>query len=77
MLVIGSDSIVVCDNQILEKPKSESLAVEMLLKLSGHTHQVLTAVTLITTKEVVSFVESTDVVFGELSREEALAYVET
>jgi len=43
-LVLGSDTIVVCDDQILGKPQNKSDGLAMLRLLSGRTHQVLTAV---------------------------------
>ncbi|KAM7295447.1 putative bifunctional dTTP/UTP pyrophosphatase/methyltransferase protein [Ixodes scapularis] len=46
-LVIGADTIVVQDGQILEKPKDASDAVRMLTQLSGKTHLVQTGVALV------------------------------
>lgn len=43
-LVIGSDTIVILDDEILEKPEDEDHAVEMLLRLAGREHRVITAV---------------------------------
>jgi len=40
--VIGADTIVVIDNDILGKPDSEDSARQMLRQLSGHTHEVMT-----------------------------------
>eukprot|EP00168_Porphyra_purpurea_P011035 TRINITY_DN2772_c0_g1_i4.p3 TRINITY_DN2772_c0_g1~~TRINITY_DN2772_c0_g1_i4.p3 ORF type:complete len:207 (-),score=56.43 TRINITY_DN2772_c0_g1_i4:389-952(-) len=47
-LVIGSDTIVVVDGRILEKPRSEAAAFDMLSSLSGQEHSVLSAVALFT-----------------------------
>jgi len=44
--VLGADTIVVVDEQVLEKPASEDEAARMLRALSGRTHQVITAVSL-------------------------------
>jgi len=41
-LVIGSDTVVVLDNEILEKPRDQAHAVQMLTKLSGRQHDVFT-----------------------------------
>lgn len=77
-LVIGADTIVVNDGNIMGKPKDEQEAVCMLKKLSGHAHQVLTGVTLIRNQtEEVTFYEETKVKVMELSQEEILAYVAT
>lgn len=82
-LVIGADTIVVFDGQILEKPGSRDEAIEMLSKLSGNTHQVFTGVNLIKTAgpgnihAEISFFEKTDVTFGRLDRREIETYVES
>lgn len=47
-LVLGADTIVVLDGDILEKPNDDDHAVEMLLRLQGCTHQVISAICLIT-----------------------------
>lgn len=78
VLVIGADTIVVCDGEIMGKPKDEQEAVFMLEKLSGHAHQVLTGVTLIRNqKEEVTFFEETKVKVAKLSKDEILSYVAT
>lgn len=89
LLVIAADTIVVLGSEILEKPASEQHAKEMLSKLSGKAHHVLTAVILVDssstndseerTKEprTWKFVERTEVVFANLSEDEIDAYVAT
>jgi septum formation protein len=42
-LVLAADTIVICENEILLKPKSEDDACRMLMTLSGRTHSVVTA----------------------------------
>lgn len=42
--VVGADTVVICGSEALGKPESPELAVEMLRKLSGHTHEVLTGI---------------------------------
>lgn len=76
-LVIGADTIVVNDGRIMGKPKDEEDACCMLEKLSGHTHCVLTGVTLIHKEEEVTFYERTEVEVSKLSKEEILNYVAT
>jgi septum formation protein len=82
-LVVGADTIVVFENQILEKPANQQEARKMLRKLSGQTHQVLTGVALYkidaeqNIMESYTFVETTDVIFGELKSHNIDAYVET
>src|SRR5690606_20203790 len=46
-VVVGCDTVVVCDDQILGKPKNESEARDMLKQLSGRTHSVYTRVGII------------------------------
>ncbi|BFM10780.1 Maf family protein [Simiduia litorea] len=43
-VVLGADTVVVCDEQILEKPESEAHAKSMWRRLSGRSHEVLTSV---------------------------------
>ncbi len=76
-VVLGADTIVVCDGEVMLKPKDESDAARMLSKLSGNTHQVYTAVALITAKETKTFVIKTDVYFYDLSEKEIDDYIKT
>lgn len=81
VLVIGADTIVSCDGNIMGKPKSPEHAVEMLRLLSGRTHQVYTGVSLYlkTAQGVESrhFHETTQVSFYDMSESEILSYVDT
>lgn len=52
-VVIGADTIVVCDGQIMGKPQSEEKACEMIGMLQGKTHQVYTGVTVAETERSV------------------------
>ncbi|MBO5094672.1 MAG: septum formation protein Maf [Lachnospiraceae bacterium] len=47
VLVIGSDTIVVCDEEVMGKPHSEEEAFDMLRRLQGRSHEVYTGVTVI------------------------------
>ena len=80
-LIIGADTVVACDGEILGKPSDREDAFRMLWKLQGQTHQVYTGVTLLLKKkhtwQVHTFSEKTDVQFYPVSREELLAYIET
>lgn len=79
-VVIGADTIVVRDQEILGKPKDKKDAFCMLKELSGRTHQVYTGVTLLVlengsiTKHI-SFSECTDVTMRSLSDEEIHEYI--
>ena len=76
-LVIGADTIVVCDGRILEKPKDEEDAFAMLTKLSGRAHQVYTGVALCKDGQVSVDYEMTDVWIRPLTPEEISRYIET
>lgn len=67
-LVLGADTIVVLDGEILGKPRDLSHAAEMLARLGGRVHEVLTGVCLLRGGEVsrCSFIESTRVSFRAL-----------
>ncbi len=76
-IVIGADTIVVCDGEILGKPKDETDAFRMLSKLSGRAHQVMTGVTVLQGEKCVSFTEITDVYFRTLTENEINDYIRT
>lgn len=68
--IIGADTIVVCDNQILGKPKDINHAKEMLRLLSNKYHYVMTAVVIKTIESEISFVEKTKVYFKNLTEQD-------
>lgn len=74
-LLITADTVVILDGMILGKPADEAEAVEMLSRLSGRTHDVVTGVTLTTLDSTQSFSEKTGVTFAKLDREEIEDYV--
>lgn len=76
-VVIGSDTVVLCDGKILGKPRDAAEAKRMLLKLSGKTHEVLTGVCLCSAKKRVSFISCTKVEFYPLSEAEIDRYIAT
>lgn len=77
-LVIGADTIVVINNQILGKPKDYKDAVDMLKLLSDKTHFVVTAVAVINSKELTYKIKSdtTYVTFEKLTDEQIKNYVD-
>ena len=82
LFIIGADTIVVYDNQILGKPRDREHAYEMLRMLSGSTHQVYTGVCLIrdgAMSEAVDhcFYEKTDVRFAQLTDGEIWDYIDS
>lgn len=76
-IVIGCDTGVFVDNQMIGKPKSDKAAIEILKLLSGKTHKVITGCAILGKGEPISFSKVTEVEFYELSDEEILEYVET
>ncbi|MDP2560718.1 nucleoside triphosphate pyrophosphatase [Psychrobium sp. 1_MG-2023] len=72
--VLGADTIVVIDQEILGKPKNQADAVRMLLLLSNRTHQVMTAIAIAKDERLISEVVITDVSFREISIQEANDY---
>jgi septum formation protein len=77
LLVLGADTVVVCDHEILNKPVDDADAARMLRLLAGRTHQVITGVCLISPLGVEVAAETTRVTMLTLSEEEILAYVAT
>lgn len=75
--VLGADTVVVIDNEILGKPKDREEAFSMLKKLSGKSHQVITGVALIKKGKTVTFTEKATVTFASLTDEEINNYIET
>ena len=78
-LVLGADTVVVVDDQILGKPHDQDDSCRMLRALSGRWHQVLTGIALVNDVTGQSKVghEVTDVRFAEMSDEEINWYVAT
>ena len=74
-LVITADTIVWLDGTVMGKPKDEEEAKDMLMRLSGKTHQVITGVCLTTTSTQKTFATVTDVTFATLADEEVDYYV--
>lgn len=76
-LVIGADTVVVCEGQILGKPGSPTEARSMLQKLSGRSHEVITGLCVL--KGAIVFVDAacTTVTFSPLSGEEIEEYLAT
>lgn len=76
-LVIGSDTIVIIDNDVLGKPGDTREAVEMLLRLSGREHEVYTAVAVSYGGRTESAIERVSVRFRAIDRSDCEAYVAT
>lgn len=78
-VVLGADTIVVIDGAVLNKPRGKDQAREMLLRLSGKTHQVITGFSIVCEAEnrkYTSFCQ-TEVLFKALSQAEIEWYIDT
>lgn len=76
-VVLGADTCVVVDQEILGKPESQDDALQMLLSLSGRWHQVLTAVAVISKDRIRQVLVSTEVEFCHLDEQVCNAYWQT
>lgn len=82
IMVIGADTIVAYENEILGKPKDEEDAFRMLSMLSGNTHSVYTGVSIVLLAASgkvgeITFYEKTDVRMREMNEAEIRRYIET
>jgi len=76
-ILVTSDTMVLCDSEILGKPHGKEDAVRMLRLLSGREHQVITAVTIRDSKQTETFSVTSNVFFKDLSYSEIDYYIET
>ena len=76
-VVLGSDTIVVCNDIVMEKPKDKQHAHQMMTLLSNNTHQVFTAIALVSEAQQVVELVVTDVTFKILTEQEISDYWQT
>jgi septum formation protein len=76
-VVIGADTIVVVDGEVLGKPRDANDAARMLVMLSGRAHEVMTAVAVSHEGHTAAAVEKVSVTFRDLSDEEISSYIAT
>ena len=76
-IVIGADTVVALNGEILGKPRDDNDAFNMLKMLSGKTHSVYTGVTLASKKKTITFYEETKVTFYPISDDEIKDYIKT
>ncbi|HMK03958.1 MAG TPA: Maf family nucleotide pyrophosphatase [Ferruginibacter sp.] len=74
--ILAADTMVVCDNRIINKPKDRVDAIEILTSLSGRLHQVITGVVIMKAEKETVFTETTEVEFHELSLAQIEFYVD-
>jgi septum formation protein len=76
-IILACDTIVLLENEILNKPNGADDAVKMLHKLSGKSHEVISGVALLTPKESISFTCQTTVKVASLTSSLIASYVAT
>ncbi len=75
-LLITADTIVAQNSEVIHKPKNKQDAIEILRKLSGNSHKVITGVCITSSEKQIVFSSITDVFFTNLSDEEINFYIE-
>ena len=78
-IVLGFDTIVVCKNKIISKPKNKKDALKKLLFLSNKRHKVFTGICLVDlkNKKINVDCEETSVIMKKISKKEAMNYINT
>eukprot|EP01035_Chromulina_nebulosa_P012681 gene12681-16889_t len=74
--ILAADTIVVLGDDIIGKPINRAHAIEILSRLSGKTHKVITGVVILSGDKEVGFSDTTEVVFHGLSKEQIEFYVQ-
>ena len=75
-MIITADTIVYDNGHVLGKPKDRGEAIQMLRELSGHAHEVITGVSIVTQEKAVQFASTSKVTFAALTDEEITYYVD-
>ncbi len=74
--ILAADTIVVLENEVIGKPINRQNAIDILSKLSGKTHKVITGVCILSGTDKKLFSEETEVSFHELSLNQIEYYIE-
>jgi septum formation protein len=75
-MVIAADTIVVLEGEVIGKPSDRKEAIDILSRLSGRKHLVITGVVMIKGEKEIAFADSTEVWFHELTRNQIEFYVD-
>lgn len=75
-IILAADTIVVLKGRIIGKPRNREEAIRILTDLSGHKHVVITGVVIRQGEKEISFADSTDVYFHELTQQQIEFYVD-
>ena len=76
-IIITADTVVILDNQIIEKPTDREDAIRMLHLLSGRKHEVITSVVMTSLEKQISFSTHSMVDFAVLEKDEITYYIDT
>ena len=75
-IVLTADTVVILEEQILNKPADRPEAIDMLTRLSGNIHLVVTGVCILSKEKEISFEDTTEVTFESLTSDEISYYVD-
>lgn len=76
-IVIGSDTVVVCDGKILGKPANKQQAKEMMMMIKGKSHKVITGLAILHNREQYLASDTSKVFFEDIDERDIEAYIET
>ena len=74
--ILAADTIVVCENEIIGKPKDKADAMRIIRKLSGKSHEVITGVYILHEEKEIAFADITEVFFYELTDTQIEFYID-
>jgi septum formation protein len=74
--ILAADTIVILHNEIIGKPKDRDHAIEILSKLSGQKHRVVTGVVMLYGKNEIAFADTTEVTFHSISTADIEFYID-
>jgi len=75
-IILAADTVVVLHGEVIGKPVDRGNAIEILQRLSGNQHQVITGVVILSGKKEIAFSDTTNVTFHQLTTEQILFYVD-
>lgn len=75
-LILAADTVVVLNEEIIGKPEDREKAIDILSRLSGRKHLVITGVVMLKGKKEIAFADTTEVWFHELSAGQIEFYVD-
>lgn len=74
--ILAADTVVILNTEIIGKPNDRGHAIEILKRLSGQTHQVITGVVILSGEAVISFADIIEVKFHHLTEEQIVFYID-